>query len=522
MSHKLISRLGICLSAALLTTLFVSGFVRSRSVSAASPAEGTSEVQKFNPLLTFDNQGPAPKRGRLMVVAKGSVTDSILAQLKSFGTVHGVIRRYNIVAITPHGPAARAAITRLQFVARVEADLPRYPTDVGSWDRDIIDAVDVQESGIIGDPDPREVPYTGAGVHVALIDTGLIKNWRDFLIAGRVRTDLAKAFMGGGAVAEDFVPPDEFNISNPTNLWERDTNSHGIATASHIIGFKIGTRVVDGVAPGAKIIPLKVFPNGKAFTWSSRIIAAFAYVTALKESGLSPMVVSMSIGGGTPGHLERAAIDDAIGAGVVVVTSAGNEGEQGMGWPAAYPEVISAGAVGWTQQFLPGSPAAPNTGFWWNQDVGNDPDGSGASEETQAYVADFSSRAIPSLGLALGTDPQELDVLAPGVWTVAPGSHGPNAGFFFWAGTSFSTPLTAGVAALMLEKNPSLVQGTVESILKSTALPMAGNDSRTGVLEPFLFGTYFNPAWDTDCNGKPCDPVGAGLVQADGALAATP
>ena len=521
MSRNVITR-PVNFLASLLAVLLISGFARLQNVSAASPADRTAEVKGFKPLLTLNNQGRAPRTGRLMLVTKGLMTDAMLAVLKNYGTVHGVIRRYNIVAITPRGPAARAALTRLPFVARVEADLPRYSTDVGSWDRDIIDVVDVQESGIVGDPDPREVPYTGAGVHVALIDTGLIKNWRDFLIAGRVRTDLARAFMGGGAVAEDFVPPDEFNISNPTNLWERDTNSHGLATASHIIGFKVGARVVDGVAPGAKIIPLKVFPNGEAFTWSSRIIAAFAYVTTLKESGIGPMVVSMSIGGGAPGHLERVAIDDAIGAGVVVVTSAGNQGEQGMGWPAAYPEVISAGAVGWTRQFLPGTPAAPNTAFWWTQDVGNDPDGSGDSEETQAYVADFSSRAIPSLGVAFGTDPQELDVLAPGVWTVAPGSHGPNAGFFFWAGTSFSTPLTAGVAALMLEKNPALVQGTVETILKSTALPMGGNDSRTGVLEPFLFGTFFNPTWDTDCNGEPCDPVGAGLVQADAALAATP
>ncbi|MFB3922704.1 MAG: S8 family serine peptidase [Terriglobia bacterium] len=520
--HSKVMTRPVIFGALSLTVLLTAGLAQIRNISAASPKQGTAEVKNFNPPLTLDNQGPAPRGGRMMLVTKGPVTDSTLAILKNYATIHGVIRRYNLVALTPRSPAARTALTRLSFVALVESDLPRYLTDVGSWDRDIMDVVDVQESGLVGDPDPREVSYTGAGVHVALIDTGLVKNWRDFLIAGRVRADLARAFMGGGAVAENFVSADEFNISNPTNLWERDTNSHGLATASHVIGFKVGAQVVDGVAPGAKIIPMKVFPNGEAFTWSSRIIAAFAYTTALKENGIGPMVVSMSISGGAPGYLERIAIDDAINAGVIVVTSAGNQGEQGMGWPAAFPEVISAGAVGWTRQFLPGSPSAPNSSFWWNQDVGNDPDGSGASEETEAYVADFSSRAIPSLGTAFGTDPQELDVLAPGVWTVAPGSHGPTAGYFFWSGTSFSTPLTAGVAALMLEKNPALVQGTVESILKSTALPMAGDDTRTGVLEPLLFGTFFTPSWDTDCAGEPCDPVGAGLVQADAALAATP
>jgi hypothetical protein len=53
---------------------------------------------------------------------------------------------------------------------------------------------------------------------------------------------------------------------------------------------------------------------------------------------------------------------------------------------------------------------------------------------------------------------------------------------------------------------------------------MAAVDSRAGVLEPFEFGlpVIHSPSWDTDCNGSFCDPVGAGLVQADAALAATP
>ena len=129
-------------------------------------------------------------------------------------------------------------------------------------------------------------------------------------------------------------------------------------------------------------------------------------------------------------------------------------------------------------------------------------------------MAGFSSRAMLAQG-------QQLDVLAPGQWTVAPGSHGPNAGYFFWAGTSFSAPLTAGVAALMLEKNPTLSQSQAESILKTTARPMNANDSRAGVLSGFdgMVGTI---SWDTNCNGAPCDPVGAGLLQADAALAAAP
>jgi subtilisin family serine protease len=466
---------------------------------------------------------PAPNFGtvkhftstRIMVIVRPAVTEGILDELGEYGQIHGWIPRLRLVAMTPTG-SNRSVIRALQFVESIETDRQRFPTDVGTWDRDLLDVVDVQESGVIGDPDPREVPQTGAGVHVALIDTGLIENWRDFLVEDRLDTSLAMTFLGGGAVADNPVPSNEFNTSNPTDQWEKDTNSHGTATASHIIGFKIGGRLVDGTAPGVTLFPIDVFPNGQSFTWSSRLIAAFDYVTQLKRGGrIGPTVISMSIGGPAPSALERAAIDRAVAAGIVVVTSAGNRGESGMGWPAAFPEVISVGAVGWTKQFRPGTVTAPNFNFWWMQDLGFDPDPAGGpAEESEAFVTGFSSRAIPAQG-------QQLDVLAPGQWTVAPGDHGPNAGFFFWAGTSFSTPLTAGVAALVLEKNPTLNQAQVESILKSTTLPMNPDDSRADVLSGFdgMVGTV---SWDTDCNGTPCDPVGAGLVQADAALAATP
>jgi subtilisin family serine protease len=481
----------------------------------------------FKQVLTFENQGPGAKKGRMMVQTRGPVTDAVQAKLGEYGTIHGVIDRYNIVAMTPKGPRARRMIKSLPFVSFAEDDHVRWLTSAGTWDRDILDVVDVEETGTVGAPDPREVSETGDGVHVAVIDTGLIKRWRNFLDENRVATDLARAFMGGGVTAD--LGKENFHISNPTHLWERDTNSHGTSVASHVIGFTgPGGVEVDGVAPDATIIPLKVFPNGQAFTFDSRIIGAIAYVTELKDNGdIGPTVINMSLGGGAPGALLRAAINDAISEGVIVVASAGNSGEGGMGWPGAFPEVISAGATGWTNQFL----SVPNPfTFWWTLDVANDPDtdppGTGNSEEQQSFVTTFSSRAIPALGTAFGVEPQELDVLAPGLWTVAPcilPSAGAGAGtptFCFWAGTSFSSPLTAGVAALMLDKNPSLAQADVESILKSTALSMTSNDGRA---VPFNIGTPNPTTWDTTCvSGLACDPVGSGLVQADAALAAVP
>jgi subtilisin family serine protease len=197
--------------------------------------------------------------------------------------------------------------------------------------------------------------------------------------------------------------------------------------------------------------------------------------------------------------------------------------------------VISAGAVGWNEWFRPGSVDAPNFDFWWTQDVGFDPDrGRKGREADEVFVIPFSSRAIPDL---LPGFTQELDVLAPGAFTVAPSRasvgappHDPpvdsQPGLFFVGGTSFAAPLTAGVAALILEKNPTLGQPEVEDILVSTALPLKAVDSRSDILIPFPV-TPGAPglvtfSWDTDCFGLPCDAVGAGLLQADAALAATP
>ena len=481
------------------------------------------EVGAVQPVLTFDSPGPVSTGGRLLVQTTGPVTGDLMEQLGAYGTIHLVIDRYNLVAMTPSGPRAERSIRSLAFVTFVEKDHPRFLIDVGTWDRDILDVTDVEETGVLGNPDEREVAQTGAGVHVAVIDTGLIHRWRDFLPESRVATQLARAFMGGGRTAN--IGLDLDNTSNPARLWEKDTNSHGTAVASHVIGYKIGSFVVDGVAPGARVIPLKIFPNGQAFTFDSRIIAAIAFVADLKDDGeIGPAVINMSLGGGSPGVLERLAIQDAINSGVIIVASAGNSGESGMGWPGAYPEVISAGATGWTKQLLVGG--VVSSSFWWLSDVDNDPDGSGTSEEQQSYVASFSSRAIPQRGTDFGIDPQELDVLAPGRFTVAPcllpsvGAAVGNPTFCFWSGTSFSSPLTAGVAALVVEKNGSLTQADVEAIFKSTALPMNANDSRADVLE--FSGSFVTHSWDTACGGLDCDPVGSGLLQADGALAAVP
>jgi subtilisin family serine protease len=494
-------------------------FILGVSIFALTPA----------PTRSAAIDSPGQPNTRVIVQLNTTPSDAIRAELETLGKVHGWIDRFQIVAMTPT-PHDLQVIASLPYVVSLQPDDEVELLSVGSWDKDIIDVVDVEESGAVGNPDPREVAETGSGVHIALIDTGLGSDWRDVLGEDKVDVALARSFVEGTRLANGRTVGPEFPNPLPGNLWEHDFCLHGTGVAAPITGFKIGDTRVEGVAPGAKLIPLKVSGNGCLAFWEgghtdrsglniSRILAALDYLIGLKEQHIiGPTILSLSIAIGRRPLVETA-INAVLSSGIIVVAAAGNSGEQGMPFLASYPQVISVGAVGWTKEFRPGTLASPNLDFWWTQDVGFDPDPvSGPNESSEAYVATYSSRAIPSLG-------QELDLLAPADNIVLP-HHVPGKTFFdFAGGTSFAAPVVAGVAALMLEKNPSLTEAHVESILKATALPMSPVDTREGLLHQNVFSGELverSISWDDDCAGVPCDPVGAGIVQADAALAATP
>jgi subtilisin family serine protease len=419
-----------------------------------------------------------------------------------------------------------------------------------TWDSDMINV--------------EAVTQTGQGVYVAVLDTGLVPNWRDYFPGARIATSLGIGFHQAVNFKAHNLSPCGVEVevgALHTTSWVGSRGStHGTHVTSTIIGYFYRSNfdalagyplppiMVRGMAPDVTIIPVQVlsdyrvpalpkcgFPGADAvFGTSSMVAAGIRYATELKLAGYSPMVINMSLGGGALEPIEQDAIDYAIANGVIVVAAAGNEGEAGMSYPGAYPPVISAGSVGWTKEWLyPGS--GPRYRMWWLQypfapmlpGSGEVPDPTSVSD---IYVSDFSSRALPG---------QELDVLAPGSWVRGPFPGDPgynhlpwwskgvadfvnrsgNLGNFFYAGgTSMATPHVASVAALMLQKNPGLAQASVELILKSTALAMPS----TGSQLVFDFDHFAVIGWDTVCGLDPCDPVGAGVIRADWAIAATP
>ena len=413
-----------------------------------------------------------------------------------------------------------------------------------TWDSDLINIENVSQ--------------TGAGVYVAVLDTGLVSNWKDYFPTERIATklgtgfDQSVSFKAGNDVCGLGV---EVGQLRQTTYIGSTGSSHGTHVTSTIIGyfyrsntdavqgFPLPPIVVRGIAPDVTIIPVKVLADYQVpalpkcgtgipaqhavFGTSEMVAAGIDYVTGLAKAGYKPMVINMSLGGDPDDPIdpvEKAAVDRAIAAGVIVVAAAGNEGDAGMDAPGSYAPVISAGAAGWTQEW---QPITNNNRYrmWWLQAfdllqvVDDVPE---PTPEPEVYVTDFSGRGHPGF---------DLDVLAPGSWVRGPFAGDPgyshlpwwskgigdlvghNPGnFFYVGGTSMATPHVASVAALMLQKNPSLTAPQIEAIMETTALKIVHSSSVVWDISPVQ--GYYTRTWGPDATG-------AGLLRADLAVAAS-
>jgi subtilisin family serine protease len=244
----------------------------------------------------------------------------------------------------------------------------------------------------------------------------------------------------------------------------------------------------------ATVIPVKVL-NQNGSGWSSVIARGITYVTDLKlenRLGNKPVVINMSLGGSRLDAMEKAAIDYAVANGVIIVASAGNNGDAGMGYPGAYAPVISVAASGWTGEWIGGS-------AWWYASQVPDP-----TSPNDFYITDFSARAKAG---------QDLDVAAPGSWIVGPYQvNSGQVGYYYLGGTSMAAPHVAGIVALMAQKDPSLTALDAENILVSTAIPLAPGCQ-------WIFSPSA-PTGEQVC--WPASATGAGLATADLALGALP
>ncbi|MHB1447980.1 MAG: S8 family peptidase [Bellilinea sp.] len=404
--------------------------------------------------LTLASLGAAPNKTiGINVLLSYDINDELLADIGTHGKVKDVMPE--IRALTMQVRVSELAVIRaLPYVTAANPDAERNaaPVDIVSaedfsnglstWD---LDAVNVTDFGF----DNRKVDFDGSGVYVAVLDTGLVDIWRAYFPQERIAEEYAKSFSGGGGEVG--------YVSEQPNKWEHDQNSHGTHVTSTILGYNLRGTPVNGVAPLATVIPVKVL-NQNGSGWSSVVAQGITYVADLKAGPLAgyPVVINMSLGGPELDAVERAAIDYAVANGVIIVASAGNSGTRGMGYPGAYAPVISVAASGWVGEWKP----VGNRAWWWNRDVA-DP-----TNLDDFYITGFSSRQL------IG---QDLDVAAPGSWVVGPYkiNSGMSTSYYFLGGTSMASPHVAGIVALMAQKNSSLTASEAEAILETSAIDLA-------------------------------------------------
>jgi serine protease len=298
---------------------------------------------------------------------------------------------------------------------------------------------------------------TGAGVNVAVIDTGY-----------RPHADLAGQILPGydfitsAAIAADGNgrDSDASDVGDSTyagqcggGLPAQDDSSswHGTHVAGTIAARTNNGLGVAGVAYGAKILPVRVL--GKCGGYTSDIADAMIWasggaVTGVPANPNKARVLNLSLGGsGACDTTTQNAINSARSRGAVVVVAAGNSNVNAANAsPANCAGVITVAAVGRTG----GKASYSNYGA--NVDV--------------AAPGGDSGAGILSTWNAGTTTPA-----------------GDNYGYMM--GTSMATPHVAGVAALMLAKNPNLTPDEVEAKLKSSAraFPAACSGCGTGIVD---------------------------------------
>ena len=360
----------------------------------------------------------------------------------------------------------------------------------------------------------ENVANDGSGVYVAVLDTGLLPNWPSLFSQANIAWELGKGFthdIKWDKKIGDFV----FGPLRDDRGFQTELASgHGTHVTSTIVGYNYRDSFwVNGIAPQATIIPVLVLDAWSVKTGPKEriglsggtdemVAAGIMYVAGLSETLDGPVVINMSLGGGSPSPMIEAAIDYAIGKGVIIVASAGNGGDAGMGWPGAHPQVISAGAGGWTGIFtVPGSwlanvPEKLNT----MDALGNN---------WQLFLSEFSARP----NIDLGQKSTDLDVVAPGSWIVGPykSAFNPNSawGYYWLFGTSMAAPHVAAMAALVLESHPTVDQSSMEFILKNAATGNPLSADGSWEWSPFYGLWYY--FWSGN-------DYGSGFLMADNAL----
>ncbi|GHK00671.1 hypothetical protein SY2F82_24680 [Streptomyces sp. Y2F8-2] len=377
--------------------------------AAALIAEGKIDRRLFDVTeLNSSRTRADQKNGLKVIVGYKGAARTAKADVREAGTLRRTLTSLNADAVlTPQRDAAELwkAVTDGDATASGIAHVWLDGVRKASLDKSVPQ---------IGAPTAWAAGYTGKGVKVAVLDTGVYADHPD--LKGQV------------------IEAENFSTSATT----ADKVGHGTHVASIVAGTGAKSHgKYKGVAPGAKILSGKVLDDD-GYGDDSGILAGMEWAA---QQGAD--IVNLSLGGAdTPDidPLEAEVNKLSEQKGVLFAIAAGNEGESGertIGSPGSATDALTVGAV-----------------------------------DDKDRLADFSSRG-PGLDGAI-----KPDVTAPGVditAAAAPGSLideevGENpAGYLTISGTSMATPHVAGAAALLKQEHPDWTFAELKSALTGSA-----------------------------------------------------
>ena len=344
------------------------------------------------------------------------------------------------------------------FAAMVDdAELERLRTDpnVLSVEPDLSGSVtavsneaQVGLSGeLIGLGPVHALGYDGTGSTVAVLGTGVSPHpdLKDRIIEERCYCAYAnnKGCCPNGAT-------EQFGSGAARDDLPHDTGVAGVIAGS-------GGIAPPGIAPGAKIVAIRVADATGHIAWTSQVISALDWIAA---SPLHVDAVNMSFAIGLLSNSacdgDNPALTDVLArvraCGIVLVAASGNDAAtHGIRPPACIGGVLSVGAVYHTN--------LASASLLGCTDKPAEVD----------RVTCFSNSAA------------QLDLLAPGYGV--PTAY-KTFGVSSASGTSFSAPHVAGAVALLRQIDPQLTPDAIEELLESTGRPIV--DSRNGITTPRL------------------------------------
>jgi serine protease AprX len=297
-----------------------------------------------------------------------------------------------------------------------------------------------------------DLGYTGAGVEVAVVDSGVAYSHDD---------------LKNVSYFKDFT--------NVPRLTRYDDFGHG----THVAGILAGNGKDSGgqqagIAPGASLVVLKVLDYAGNGTVAN-VIAALEWIAAnYNQNGHNIRVVNLSIGAPVTESYDvdplTVAAKRLVDLGITVVAAAGNGGNDSAGHP------------------LWGAISAPANAPWVLTVGASSTEGTLTRADDK--VATFSSRGPTLIDRAA-----KPDLVASGVGTVSTiateaSLYSINSRYLVSAtslllrtkpymvlsGTSMSAPVVSGTVALMLQANPNLTPNLIKAILQYTAEVYPGYD----------------------------------------------